>query len=96
LAYPLLKEERTGKRRQKMRVTYLKSRQCPHCGAKVVVMLLRYSATMSSISGICRRCDHGMKWLMLEGKAAVAARERARRIVLGPVELGNDQAAKSR
>jgi hypothetical protein len=80
----------------KMRVKYLKSRQCPKCHAKVVTMLLRYSSTMSAINGICRKCDHSMKWLMLRGNASAATNFRRSSVAVGASELKNDQAAKSR
>jgi hypothetical protein len=67
-----------------MKVTYLKRRHCPKCRAKVVVMLLRYTATLSSISGICRKCDHSLKWLLLSGKAAASATSPAARAVAAP------------
>jgi hypothetical protein len=78
-----------------MKVTYLKHRQCPKCRARIVMMLLRYTATMSSISGICRKCDHSLKWLLLSGKAAAAATSHAARAFAGPI-LETNHAVKSR
>lgn len=95
LAYALLIEDEPRKQPSKMTVTYLKARHCPKCRAKVVMMLLRYTATMSSISGICRRCDHSLKWLLLRGKAAAAATSDAARGVAGPI-LEKNHAVKLR
>lgn len=77
-----------------MKVKYLKHRQCPKCRAKVVVMLLRYSSMLSAMSGICRKCDHSMKWLVLQGKASAAANFKLRSVAVGTLQVEKDQAAK--
>jgi hypothetical protein len=55
-------------------------------------MLLRYSSTMSAINGICRKCDHAMKWLLLRRNASTTNLKLAR--VTVALECENDQAAK--
>jgi hypothetical protein len=75
-----------------MRVKYLKHRQCPKCRARVVIMLLRYSSTMSAINGICRKCDHAMKWLLL-GRNASTTNLKLARVTIA-LKCENDQAAK--
>jgi hypothetical protein len=56
-----------------MSIKYLNDRECPECRSRLIVMLLRFSSKISTINGICGKCDYAMKWLIIRGKTAGAA-----------------------
>lgn len=53
-------------------IKYLNNRECPHCAATVRIMLLKFNPKISTINGICRRCDYSIKWQIIEGNLSAA------------------------
>lgn len=53
-------------------IKYLNNRECPHCGSIVRIMLLKFNPKISTINGICRRCDYSIKWQIIEGNISLA------------------------
>jgi hypothetical protein len=54
-------------------IKYLNSRKCPKCRSSVIIMLLRYSEKIRTITGICDRCDYAMKWQLIYGNGSMGA-----------------------
>ena len=52
-------------------IKYLNSRKCPKCRSSIIIMLLRYSAKIRTITGICDRCDYAMKWQLIHGNGSM-------------------------
>ena len=76
-----------------MRIKYLRGRQCPKCRCRMILMLLKYSSKMSTINGVCRRCEYSMKWLMFQGNEPMTANLNLGNLTVAPPDLQNDQAA---
>jgi len=70
LAYGLHTDEKLSYSRPMIK--YLNSRECPRCSSTVRIMLLKFNPKISTINGICRRCDYSIKWQIIEGSVSTA------------------------
>ena len=70
LAYGLHTDEKPSHSRPMIK--YLNSRECPRCSSTIRIMLLKFNPKISTINGICRRCDYSIKWQIIEGSVSTA------------------------
>ena len=74
-------------------IKYLNNRKCPKCRSSVIIMLLRYSAKIRTITGICDHCDYAMKWQLINGNSSTGANQNLRNQINAAEYLKDGQAA---